>query len=822
MNNSMRQTTESKRQRSGGRPERGARATLASLLVGVFAWSAAVGQPTGNLAGSVVQESGYPLFDVKVAVTPGGAQVVTDGSGQFWFGGLAPGTYSVELVYRQHSATVDGVEVTAGKTTRLDKVVDWPLTFAEAVTVSAPSRRPVPIVKSPAAVVTVTAEEVAREASHGQLPKLLAGATGIEAPQSGLYDINLNTRGFNAFVTRRVRALIDGRDPSLPVFIGGQEWAGVSFPLDDLATVEMVRGPGAALYGAGAFNGVLNLVTRAPRESQGGTARLAVGELDTRRLEARWAGKAAKDTYIKVVGLYQKSDTFTVSRVGGAEYLPELVPAEVVAPPLDRVQTAFGSLRLDRYFGNRLLTLEGGTGELEGVTILTGVGRTQRNDVKRPWFRGDFGAPLWSLSGAWSGRTSDDEIALGSNALIYQDTSNLELEFQGSSGSLLQKGEIIYGAAVAEQEVDSLSPTGIQTVFAKREAADQQSVFGQIDYAIRDDLTGILSLRWDESSVHDSQLSPRGALVWAATPLHTLRLTYGEAFQSPTLANYFLQVPVAPAVDLSALEAALAPVLGGVSLGFENIPFLGVGNGSLEVEQVKSFEIGYSGILDEVFLTLNVYRSEYQDFVSGLLPQTGTSLGRLNPAFGPYQPPSELPPAASAIVLATLEAALPPFLFAPLSNFPNGDPVLAFLSFANFGRVDTEGVELSVLWSPEPKWKVEFNYAYFDFEVLEEPPESPVSPNAPENQVGLSLAYVADRFDVSLKSRWVDGFRWVEGLLNGPVPSYTVTDLSFNYRLNEAWGFGLQALNLFDDVHYEIFGGDLLRRRALLSATYTW
>src|SRR5690606_33401083 len=138
------------------------------------------------------------------------------------------------------------------------------------------SRRAERVTEAPAAVSVIPAAEIAREASHGQLPKLLEFTPGAQVTQSGIYDFNFNTRGLNSSLNRRVAVIIDGREPSVP-FLGSQEWASVSFPLDDLEQAEFVRGPSAALYGANASSGVLNLLTRRPRGSEGGLVRLAGG-----------------------------------------------------------------------------------------------------------------------------------------------------------------------------------------------------------------------------------------------------------------------------------------------------------------------------------------------------------------------------------------------------------------------------------------------------------------------------------------------------------------------------------------------------------------
>ena len=71
---------------------------------------------------------------------------------------------------------------------------------------------------------------IARDGGHGQLPKLLEAAPGVEVVQSGVFDYDLNMRGFNRALNRRVLVLIDGRDPG-GVLLGAQEWAAYVFCL---------------------------------------------------------------------------------------------------------------------------------------------------------------------------------------------------------------------------------------------------------------------------------------------------------------------------------------------------------------------------------------------------------------------------------------------------------------------------------------------------------------------------------------------------------------------------------------------------------------
>jgi hypothetical protein len=92
----------------------------------------------------------------------------------------------------------------------------------------------------------------------------------------------------------------------------------------------------------------------------------------------------------------------------------------------------------------------------------------------------------------------------------------------------------------------------------------------------------------------------------------------------------------------AAIEAALAPVLGGVPLGFGSVPVLALGNDTLQVERVDSFEGGYTGVFDDkVMVSVNAYYNRIDQLITPLIAQVGTELGRINPSFQPTcRPPA--------------------------------------------------------------------------------------------------------------------------------------------------------------------------------------
>src|SRR5262245_4148612 len=238
---------------------------------------------SGRLEGVVVREDGSGVGGVLVRIEELGRSELTDGAGNYAFGGIAPGIYTVLSTLGPHSLRQHGVVVSARTTTTLRAVVDWPLSVFESVVVNGTTRQPARLVEAPAAATVLGSDKLAPQALHGQLPRVLAGTPGVELVQSGLYDFNLNSRGFNSFYNRHILTRIDGRDPSAPTLLGYVDWAALSSPLDDIEQLEFVRGPGAALYGAGAFNGIVNVRTKSPRDSLGGKGRYTAGERGTQR-----------------------------------------------------------------------------------------------------------------------------------------------------------------------------------------------------------------------------------------------------------------------------------------------------------------------------------------------------------------------------------------------------------------------------------------------------------------------------------------------------------------------------------------------------------
>ena len=524
-------------------------------------------------------------------------------------------------------------------------------------------------------------------------------------------------------------------------------------------------------------------------------------------------------TFFKAYGQYSRTDDFYTSRTAAVEYAG--LPLEARAP-VDRTYTASGGGRLDRYVADdRRVSFEAGLSQIGGNMFATPIGRSQNSRVRRPWARAAYTSGTWNFSSYYDARRGGT-FSLPSGLELFDNSLKLQVEGLRRF-DLGPRGRLVGGAAFTYRRVDSADPAGVQTLFRGIESGRSGGVFGQFEYEPTSRLKAVVALRLDTSTEHDAQVSPKASVVYALGGSQTLRASYGRAFQAASFVEYFTRAPAAPPVALGALEQALAPVTGGVPLGLSSVPVLAVGNAALAVETVDAVEVGLSGVLGRrVVLSADYYRSWMKDFISTLLPQMGTSLGRINPAFGPYRPPPALTAQQAAIVTGTLHAVLPPPLFALLSNDLDGTPAFVAASFTNFGRVTTQGVDLGVQLFEGSRWVVDLNYAWFDFDVARDLPDDPVSSNSAPHRVSAGLMYTADPYAASVRYRWSDEFAWKSGVFRGTVPAFALVDAVVQRTLTPHLAVRIDVANLFDNHHYELFGGDILRRRALADLTVTW
>ena len=638
----------------------------------MFCWAGLVvaAEGTARVEGRVTKKSAG-IGGVIVLINELKLTDDTDANGRFTFNKVPLGSYSVVLSLGDNTV-VRPLVVSEGGTTKVEFEVDWETRGYEEMTVVA-EELAAKVVDAPAAVTSIPVQQIEQQAAQGQVPKILEFTPGAEVTQSGLYDFNFNTRGFNSSLNRRVSTYIDGRDVGV-VLLGAQEWAAISGGLDDVANLEFIRGPSAALYGANASSGVVNITSKAPRNSLGGLARFTTGELHTLSLDVRQAFKVGGGWYGKVLAGLKNSGDFTVSRnpfgpdgveftsddirapeysafclrVGEKDCLPEertLSRMEYdgsLAPARDEIR--YGAARFDKYLTDTsVLTFEAGASNIKGPVFQTGIGRVQNLDSQRPFARFAYSDPHWSVLGHYTSRDGHQQNLVKALVVDYDlDTQDKRygVEAQGHWNFLADSLRFVIGAAYTGENVDSLNTTtGKQTVVYEPVRANRQAVFTQLDWRANEHFKLVFAGREDWSTLHTPQFSPKAAVVYSINPTNSIRLTYNRAFQVANYSEYFLHTPISyfpigSFVNLWCVQPFLpTPVDCGIPPTDANgqttfIPILAVGNSDLKLEKTEAWELGYSGVLaSKVFVTVDYYRAKNNDFITDLVPQVGSILG---------------------------------------------------------------------------------------------------------------------------------------------------------------------------------------------------
>ena len=169
------------------------------------------------------------------------------------------------------------------------------------IKVTSVTRRPEVVAQASAAVAVVSREDI-RRSGAASLPEALRLLPGLSAARVGTRDWAVSSRGSSQQTSNKMLVLVDGRVVYSPLF-AGVFWDVQRVPLEDIDRIELVRGPGAALWGANAVNGVINVVTRPATETRGGVAALLLGTNDQARVDLRYGASLGSNGAFRVYGL---------------------------------------------------------------------------------------------------------------------------------------------------------------------------------------------------------------------------------------------------------------------------------------------------------------------------------------------------------------------------------------------------------------------------------------------------------------------------------------------------------------------------------------
>ena len=801
--------------------------TLTVLFVLCLSAWAQTGQITGSVKDAVTKE---PLVGANIYVEGTNTGTSTDMDGNYTLN-VKTGVQTLTVSYVSYQSVTETVTVEEGATVQLDFDLELGGIVGDEVIVSG-SKRPEKLTESPATIETIFARQIQEYA--GNPAELIARQKGVDYFRAGIATPAFNIRGFNSNFNAKNLQVTDGRYSTL--IATGLPFGPLNTTVkEDIERVEVVLGPNATMYGPNAHNGLLNIVTKDPRTSEGTMLTMNAGisgdgdPLYSFRL--RHADVLSDKVAFKITGEYSQAtefewaDSVFIDRLdakGNLRGTPEYEGPDGVAE-------GYEELELDR--GIDFTKLEGAlyytpADDLEFIFNTgysnsnylspTNVGRNQIIDWQiyygqmRVNYKNFFAQVYYTGSRTDDTYSIDDRTKRYYNGLdfeglseeeargdysfetgaLFRDASsrwNSEIQYSNTFGNL----EVILGGQWQRDLANSKGTYLIENEFnpfwdGDNIVVNQYGGYGHFTYNFGAGFKALAAARYDYHDVYEANFVPKFGLLKIGD-YGSWRLTYGQGIAAPTILNMF------------------GDLFNGLILG--NADGFTLADGSQvapqSVERLQTIELGYRGQVapNKLFIDANAYYNISEDFLSPV----------------------------TVVGVATERGDQ------PMEDVQSGFAGLGGLvaTYINFGMVNTYGADLSATYYFNPKFSATLNYSYFDWSVDEDNPENDfngdgevnfldILVNAPTHKGGLGLNYSDRNFSAGIYGRWVQEFdyfssfqiasqthedltyrgvpivedaRSADTYNYGPLGGFVTFDLNVGYRFNDKYQLNLSAVN---------------------------
>lgn len=189
--------------------------------------------------------------------------------------------------------------------TRLDAQISVPQDLTElsldelgALSISAASKHAQPLFETPSAVTVLLSDEI-RRYGYSSVADALRAVPGVHVNATDTARWSAGVRGFEGLTSTKLLVLVDGRNLYSPMY-GSVAWHRANIPLEDLERIEVVRGPGSSVWGANAVNGIVSVVSKDARATQGTLVSVRDSTLDGLQTYLRYGGQAGDHTWYRV------------------------------------------------------------------------------------------------------------------------------------------------------------------------------------------------------------------------------------------------------------------------------------------------------------------------------------------------------------------------------------------------------------------------------------------------------------------------------------------------------------------------------------------
>ena len=526
-----------------------------------------------------------------------------------------------------------------------------------SVQVSSVGRKAQELSKAPAAVFVLTAEDIRRSGATS-IPEALQWVPGLTVSRLDGRSWSVSARGGSRLYANEILVMIDGRSLYKPLF-SGVIWDTIDVPLEDIEQIEVVRGPGAVMWGPNAVNGVINIITKSSRATKGGSASAAAGNELRGELESEWSAAPNDHLAFRAWGkLDDREPAF------GSPAYYNYVNSIYREPSVNNLNAESGRLgfRVDAQ------PKEGDQLMVEGDIYKMGRQDKLDSPVLLPdlvdSLQGHSGSAGGSLYSRWShttpaGTESVLQFSLDRTDIDYSFvggiSSNLTMDFQNRRLTG-ERNEIYWGAGFQQYGDDTYGNPGFSL-------NPNNFLYRDGDVVIRDEwqmvpgrMMASAGLRLDYNSYRRLEFQPSVRLMYTPSRHQSIWASISRAVREPNHGDM-------------AERAELPEMQNGIPILLEI-----AGSPTLLPEVDDSVEAGYRFQSGQRW---SIDISGFRSYYSRLIGIAGSAM--------------------------------------PQVSFTNGVPtVVVATTMTNAGTGCSHGAELWATWQMAPGWKLMPSYAYVD------------------------------------------------------------------------------------------------------------
>lgn len=443
----------------------------------------------------------------------------------------------------------------AADETSLENLADLSLEELGNIEITSVSRRAERILDAPASVYVITAEDIRRSGATS-LPEALRLAPNLLVAQVSTGGYSISARGFNSSAGNKLLVLIDGRSVYTPLF-SGVFWDVQDTMLEDVERIEVISGPGGTLWGTNAVNGVINVITRSSKDTQGGLLAGGAGNRESGGA-VRYGGAIGAGGHYRVYGKYSDIDHTSLAN-GDAVNDGLYMKRAGFRADWDRGGDQF-TVQGDAYGGEKAQPAPG-TITLNGISRLNPVAISGFNLNSR-WSHDLDGGSKLGLQ-AYYDHTERNVRGTFDDTLDIVDVQFQHALQPAAAHAVVWGAEYRHGRdRIVNDDFIAFLPASVDQAWS--------SLFAQDEIALRENLSLTLGTRLERNDYTGNEFLPSARLAWKFIPDNMLWTAASRTVRAPSRIDRDFYFPA-------------------------TAPFLIQGGPDFRSEVAQVYELGYRG-----------------------------------------------------------------------------------------------------------------------------------------------------------------------------------------------------------------------------------